>query len=958
MAVEAGGSYSGAMERPPAPVTPQQPAAEGPSAAAQRVRLPDAPLLLPGLNSAVWVDRDGSIEALPRDLAARKAQQEPPLLCHRPLTAARLGLQNLAAFDLLELYAFVRPASFCVPTAGGIATALGLAAPADREAAAVSLRQSASRLLSELAAGQEGPEALGIAWTMAEAGWPWGPSVLAALGFAEGGRAPRRGQGFNVWERLPDWHDEGPPPKAGSQAVDSEAARQRLAELLDWEAEARPQQADYAGTAAQAFAPSDDPGAPNLVLAEAGTGIGKTLGYIAPASLWSEINQAPVWISTYTRNLQHQIDGELDRLYPEHQTKRERTVIRKGRENYLCLLNLQEAAQGLGGSPAGAVALGLMARWAGATNGGDMVGGDFPGWLVGLLGRNHTLGLTDRRGECIYSACQHYGKCFIERSQRRAKRASFVVANHALVMLRAALEGGEDGQLPSHYVFDEGHHLFEAADNAFAAHLSGQETRDLRRWLLGSEGGRRSAGRSRGLRRRIEDLLPEESPAREALDQIDLLARQLPGDAWRQRLNEGRPQGSCEAFLAALRTQVLARDGQAGGPYSQEVETRPVSNDVLAAAETLDQDLQALLRPLESLRRELTEKLSEDAEDLESEQRRRIDAARRGLERRGILQLRAWRDMLANLREEETPGDFCDWFGLERLEGRELDVGMYRHWVDPTRPFAETLLAQAQGVLVTSATLTDGVNDLTDDSAEADAAWQAAEARCGAQRLGKPAERARFPSPFDYKANTRVLVVNDVARDSLTQVAGAYRALFLAAGGGALGLFTAINRLRAVHGEIASSLEESGLTLLAQHLDAMDTATLVDIFRAEEDACLLGTDAVRDGVDVPGSALRLIVFDRVPWPRPDLRHKARRAAFDGRGYDDRLTRLKLKQAYGRLIRRGDDRGIFVILDSRMPSRLLTAFPPEVETRRLGLAEAVALTRDFFQHDGLQNDTST
>jgi ATP-dependent DNA helicase DinG len=311
--------------------------------------------------------------------------------------------------------------------------------------------------------------------------------------------------------------------------------------------------------------------------------------------------------------------------------------------------------------------------------------------------------------------------------------------------------------------------------------------------------------------------------------------------------------------------------------------------------------------------------------------------------------------MLANLKETETPADFCDWFGLERLDGRDLDVGMYRHWIDPTRPFAETLLAQAQGVLVTSATLTDRGGEAAPDEtagrdggAEDEADWRAAEELCGASRLAKPAICARFPSPFDYAANTRVLVVQDVARESLAQVAAAYRALFMAAGGGALGLFTAINRLRAVHREIGPALEDAGLPLLAQHVDAMDTATLVDIFRAEEDACLLGTDAVRDGVDVPGPALRLIVFDRVPWPRPDLRHKARRAAFGGRAYDERLTRLKLKQAFGRLVRRADDRGIFVSLDARLPSRLFTAFPPEVTPHRLGLAEAVALTKAFFE----------
>jgi ATP-dependent DNA helicase DinG len=208
-------------------------------------------------------------------------------------------------------------------------------------------------------------------------------------------------------------------------------------------------------------------------------------------------------------------------------------------------------------------------------------------------------------------------------------------------------------------------------------------------------------------------------------------------------------------------------------------------------------------------------------------------------------------------------------------------------------------------------------------------------------------------SPFDYAGATKVLIVRDIKRDDADQVASAYRELFLAAGGGALGLFTAIGRLRATYQRIAPALEEAGLPLYAQHVGGMDAATLVDIFRAEEHSCLLGTDAVRDGVDVPGRSLRLIVFDRVPWPRPDILHRARKAAWRERlggganGYDDMLARLRLKQAYGRLIRRADDRGVFVMLDSRLPSRLLGAFPAGVSIERTGLAEAIAAVKAFL-----------
>jgi len=150
-----------------------------------------------------------------------------------------------------------------------------------------------------------------------------------------------------------------------------------------------------------------------------------------------------------------------------------------------------------------------------------------------------------------------------------------------------------------------------------------------------------------------------------------------------------------------------------------------------------------------------------------------------------------------------------------------------------------------------------------------------------------------------------------------------------------------------VHQRIAPALEARGLSLLAQHVDAMSTTTLVDIFRAEEDSCLLGTDAVRDGIDIPGRSLRLLVFDRVPWPRPDILHRARKLVFGGAEYGERIARLRLRQAYGRLIRRADDRGVFVMLDRALPSRLLNAFPDSVPVARVPLAEATEAVAEFL-----------
>ena len=916
-----------------------------PADAAHAIALPDAPTLAVGLRSTVWLGADGEVETLDhKETGRRIGDGAMPLLCHLPATARRLGLDPFPAYDLLELFAFVRPAAFCVPTPRGLAQTLDLDPPESLNDAVVVLHRAARRLLTELGDPAIHRSAVTVARAMTRGGWNWAPAVLHALGEGDDDRMRAPAAGLDVWRDLQEWSEHAPPQPAGSEPVDPAEARHRLADLLDAQSEERPSQADYASAAAAAFAPRDAPGEPHFVLAEAGTGVGKTLGYLAPASLWAEKNQAPVWISTYTRNLQHQIDQELDRLFPEPPVKANKVVVRKGRENYLCLLNLEEAVRGVAVRPRDAVALGLMARWAARSRDGSVTGGDFPAWLVDLLGAGRTLALTDHRGECIYSACDHYKRCFIERSIRKARRAELVVANHALVMTQMARGMAENGARPTRFVFDEGHQVFDAADSAFSAHLSGRETAELRRWLRGAEG--RSRRRGRGLKLRVEDLLGEDDSAHKALDEILAGARSLPDTGWHQRCADGRPTGAAEAFLASARRHVYARVTDSRGGYDLEADTTDPADDLLETAAGLETALHRLEQPIGVMMQTLLKRLDAEADDLDTNTRIRIESVCRSLEFRAERMLRAWRGMLASLAQPR-PEEFVDWFSVDRMDGRDVDVGLHRHWVDPTVPFADVVAEPAHGVLVTSATLRDG-------SGEPEADWQAAEDRTGAAHL--PASvRATVPSPFAYHTLTRVFVVNDVRKDDMDQVAAAYRALFLAAGGGGLGLFTAISRLRAVHKRIAGPLDDAGMALYAQHVDRLNLPTLIDIFRAETDSCLLGTDAVRDGVDVPGASLRLIVFDRVPWPRPAILHKARRTAFGGRRYDDMLTRLRIKQAYGRLVRRADDRGVFVLLDPMMPSRLAGAFPDGVEIQRQGLAETIEACRDFLARGGAAND---
>lgn len=931
--------------------------------ATDSLRMPDHPAIVSTVSGTIWLSPDGEVEVLKAGPASDRLMADAqPYVCHARALARKLRIRPFAALDVLELYAFVRPARFCLPTPRGLAMALGLPIPTNAEDEAALLPQAAAALLRELRAavldGGDGVDTsrriVEIATVMDRGGWSWGETVLAALDSSpdltrDGARDSL--SGLKIWRRLPDWEEGAPPAPPGNMPVEPVEARARLTQLLGGDAEKRDPQGAYASSASTAFLPREHPDQPHVTIAEAGTGIGKTLGYVAPASVWAEKNRGAVWISTFTRNLQRQLDAELDRLHPDPVEKSARIVLRKGRENYLCLLNFEEAVKRIPTAGQGtAIPLGLMARWAAASRDGDMIGGDFPAWLGDLMGRNLTLDLTDTRGECLYSACSHYQKCFIEHTQRRARRADIVVANHALVMIHVALGGDEnaaDGSRPLRYVFDEAHHLFEAADSAFAAHLSGQETAELRRWLIGPEAGSRS--RSRGLKTRLDDLIAGDEDATKALDEVLHGARALASGGWAARISAGGAQGPTEQFLTFVRQQVYARDRGAEGPYSLETETHPPIDDLTDSALVLERALDDLLVPLNRLLQALAGLLDRESETLETNDRVRIEAAMRSISRRGVMQVSAWRDMLKAL-VDETPESFVDWFGVERRSGRDWDVGLYRHWVDPTEPFAQTVLEPAHGALMTSATLSDsGMGRSVEDANMADGlqtgAW-----RTGAAHLAVAPHQETFPSPFDYAEQTRVVIVNDVSRTDIDAIASAYRVLFEAAGGGALGLFTAIARLRQVFERIAEPLDRKGIPLMAQHVDPIDTGTLVDIFRAEEDTCLLGTDAVRDGVDVPGRSLRLIVFDRVPWPRPDILHRARRDRFGGKVYDEMLTRLRLKQAYGRLTRRATDRGVFVMLDRSTPTRLLDAFPEGVAVERIGLAAAAALVRDMLIND--------
>lgn len=881
-------------------------------------------LLLPALHAShggCWLrDGIGVTRGTSKGEAIMAAADTPLLMLNAPLVATRLGYPDLSGLDLLELFAFIHPARFVVPTPKGLAHALGLPEPASDDAVPALLQEAAGKLL-ETCESPDWPEREG-AWSalqsLARLRWPWA-GVLANR-IAQPERAERW-----LFARLPEWEETPERPQPAQVELGEAEVLDRLATLTGSTAESRPGQRAYAAEAAHGFEPRRRDKQPSVLLAQAGTGIGKTLGYLAPASLWAQKSGGTVWVSTFTKALQRQLRRESRRAWTGTRPDGSQpVVVRKGRENYLCLLNLEDALQG-GFNGRAAIMAHLVARWAAYSQDGDMIGGDLPGWLGTLFRQRGIAALTDRRGECVYAGCPHYRKCFIERASRASAQADLVIANHALVMVNAA-RGRDAAQRPTRIVFDEGHHVFEAADSTFAAALTGAETIELRRWVIGPEKG--SKGRRRGLSARLADIASYDEDGGRAIAAAREAAEALPGDGWLQRVAEGSPSGPLEALFTGVRALVYARDESGGQEmgYGLETEAAQLDGAFVELAGEAQAALGAIRQPLIRLGMRLEAILTEPPDWLDGAGRARIEGARHSLAWR-IDMLSGWEALLNRLGGPADP-EFVDWLAVDRSEAREFDLGIHRRWLDPMKPFARVVLEPAHGVMLTSATLKDGEG------------WDGAVARSGTPHIEVTPRLSAFPSPFDYAAQAEVLIVTDVPKGDISALAAAYGRLIEAAGGGVLGLFTAIRRLRAVYGRIADRLARGGLPLYAQHVDPIDTGTLVDIFRDDPRASLLGTDALRDGVDVPGHSLRLVVMEQVPWPKPSILHRARRLAGGGNAYDDGIIRARLAQAFGRLIRSREDRGHFVVLSSAFPSRLLSAFPPETPVRRITLDEAL------------------
>lgn len=650
-----------------------------------------------------------------------------------------------------------------------------------------------------------------------------------------------------------------------------------------------------------------------VLLAEAPTGVGKSLAYLLPAVLHASGGERRVVVATCTRSLQDQLfERDLPALL-EAVDLRLPCARLKGKQNYLCPRALQQAD---GRGPEENETLDELRRWAAADEEGDL--DRFPASDPEAM-RRLRGGLGADPHACTMLTCRKGRECYWVRARRVAAQARVVVVNHALL----AISGEVEGLLPEFdvLVVDEAHRLEGVLLGQLEVTVSRNRIEEVLR-LVGT--GRRRGGGSgaapgnpAGLLARVRGFaLPlftaEKGSARAAREELGTLAErvtQAREDAGRffetiePRGERHEVYGARERYRSAL--ELLGRD------------LEPLEA-ILSHCNRFARSLHLLAEDLETLR------AGETADDLVGE-----------LEQVGGRFAQLGTD-LGHLADA-THRDWVYWRsaggrGVE-LHGAPVSVG------DHAR---RLVIGRARAAFLTSATLSTG----------GDFGFLAERLGLGESR-GLPYETASYPSPFPLARQMKVFVYEGGGGEA-EAVSEVVAALALATGRNQLVLFTAHERLRRVRERLLSSLEASG-PLLAQEWDG-PASLLAERFRLERGAVLLGVQSLWEGVDFPGEALEILVVAKLPFSVPDEPLvEARGERLREQGLDpfqhDAVPEavLRFRQGVGRLIRRSDDRGVLVVCDPRLVTSsyrrsFLESLPVAPERTRDARALAVGAAR--------------
>ena len=610
----------------------------------------------------------------------------------------------------------------------------------------------------------------------------------------------------------------------------------------------------------------------DVLLAEAGTGTGKTFAYLVPALL----SGMKTIISTGTKALQDQLyHRDLPRVRDALGIGLS-TALLKGRANYLCRYRLEKSK----GEPAFSnreqvSQFQRIVAWGGRTRMGDLAE------LEALPEDSPLLPMVTSTAEnCIGNECPFWSECFVVQARQRAQSADLVVVNHHLLLADLALKQEGFGEIlpgAQAFVVDEAHQLPELASQFFGEGLGARPLVELARDTIGE----------------CKDVIGALASVQQPAQQLEHATRVL------------------RAAMERLPTRGTQARAQAEPTVGDAIE------DVADALHRLEQTLASLREASPGF-----DACHARARDFSARLSRWVGTAQESGAEDG--------DVDDDFEDSRRSSDDTDvhWYELSprgfRLQRTPLDVS------GPLREHRERSRA---AWIFTSATLA-----VSGDFHHV------------ATRLGliEPTTLLQ-PSPFDW--NTQALcylppsLPEPMSRDYNAALMDALRPVLDASGGRAFVLFASHRALR----EAAESLRGGPWPLFVQ--GEAPRHVLLQRFRDSGNGVLLGAASFREGVDVAGEALSVVVIDKLPFAAPDdpvfeARLDAVRRAGGNPFRDEQLPQavIALKQGAGRLIRSERDRGVLVLCDPRLLGKsygrvFLDSLPPLPRTRRIDDVEA-------------------
>ena len=623
---------------------------------------------------------------------------------------------------------------------------------------------------------------------------------------------------------------------------------------------------------------------------EAGTGTGKSFAYLVPALLKAFENpDERTVIATSTKTLQLQLkDKDIPTLFNTF-GKQCNVELAVGRNEYLCLSRLSEELE--------SVPLMLQDVSSQFSELNGFASSTETGLRSEYRGRHDDFLWSKVCSEadlCHGFKCRYYSDCFYYKAKKKIAQAQIIICNHHLLFVDSAtrmesnIDYDEECILPgfSNLVIDEAHNIERHATDLFTAEFSSSLLRRQLDFIYNMRW-------HKGAGIRLLELLAPYCPDKELFEKIVNLIGQANGEA--ETLNS--------AILSFMEYNKLEH------VLLTKNNAQLVINEIKPSAEALCQTCSSLVSSLTIFASKL--QLSDD------DDYRREDLTAHG------NRVSAITDVL------KTFVNYLDWNDdihfLEVAKTRDTKTVFFKiSPLDVAPILKEALFNKVNATVCTSATMNLGDNF-----------------RYWCNCVGLPADRKKFTgkvynSPFDYANNLLLLTPHDCP-DYSKEKEDEYAAFLCdsigsaveSSGGGALVLFTSYKLMNQVAATLRPRFEAMGINSIVQ--GEADRYSLLEQFKTDTDSVLFATSSFWEGVDAPGNTLRLVIITKLPFRMPDEPiYKARLAkmAAEGRNGFYEMTLpdavLKLKQGFGRLMRHSNDRGIVIILDSRIVKKFYGA----------------------------------